>query len=545
MNTVQDEATNYLATIGNNDTDNDSSIPPVSNKRKKKKVHVIMGNQAGDADSIISSLTLGYYNYKYQSSDDHHQSSDDHHQETANSSDKIVLPIVSIPRSDMKLRRDVMLLLELAGVNDDTLLYMDDDIVTSTLLLPPPSSSTSKSTTSSASAVAGIETTITLVDHNRITSQYTHLSNKVIEIIDHHEDEHYHLHKNVTIESGKRDVAYENGMASVASTCTLIVERLFASSLSATTAATTATTTSAGKIDGSLGILLLGVILLDSINMLPAAGKGTLRDERAIQLLLQQTDWTTYCEKKVNKASLSSASSSASLVDADMIQKIFSNEQQQQQQQQCIPDRSALFDILSGAKNDPQFWLDLSLTDCLRLDYKKFVVANDRQQQQSSSSMMKEPTVSSIGISSVLLSMDKLLLKSNFMTKLETFVTSSNIVDLFGIMTLDFTRSGEPKRELLLASTNMKVIESYTNFLSNHSSSSSSDVAELEMIERKECIVDDDDDNEVKGNGNNGGDRAASLYIRVFRQGNGKKSRKQIAPILLGYATSLLSGSKL
>ena len=539
MNTMQDEATNYLAT-GNNDNDNDSSIPPVVNKRKKKKVHVIMGNQAGDADSIISSLTLGYYYYYYYN----HQSSDDHHQETANS-DNIVLPIVSIPRSDMILRRDVMLLLELAGVNDDTLLYMDDDIVTSTLLLPPPSSSTSKSTTSSASAVAGIETTITLVDHNRITSQYTHLSNQVIEIIDHHEDEHYHTNV-VPIESGKRDVAYENGMASVASTCTLIVERLFASSLSATTAATTTTTTtSAGKIDGSLGILLLGVILLDSINMLPAAGKGTLRDERAIQLLLEETDWTTYCEKK-NNASLSSASSSTSLVNADMIQKIFHNEQkQQQQQQQCIPDRSALFDILSGAKNDPQFWLDLSLTDCLRLDYKKFVVANDRQEQQSSSSSSGEPTVSSIGISSVLLSMDKLLLKSNFMTELETFVTSSNVVDLFGIMTLDFTRSGEPKRELLLASTNMKVIESYTNFLSNHSSSSSSDVAELEMIERKECIVDDDDDNEVKGNGNNGGDRAASLYIRVFRQGNGKKSRKQIAPILLGYATSLLSGSKL
>jgi len=77
-------------------------------------------------------------------------------------------------------------------------------------------------------------------------------------------------------------------------------------------------------------------------------------------------------------------------------------------------------------------------------------------------------------------------------------------------------------------------------------------VAELEMIERMECTVndddDDDDDDDDEGEGSSNGDngRAASLYVRVFRQGNGKKSRKQIAPILLGYAVSSLnSGSKL
>jgi hypothetical protein len=88
----------------------------------------------------------------------------------------------------------------------------------------------------------------------------------------------------VTIDSGKRNVAYENGIASVASTYTLIVERLFglSNNTNSTAAATNnddmkaddssgigkdddgAGMTITTQIDGSLGILLLGVILLDS-----------------------------------------------------------------------------------------------------------------------------------------------------------------------------------------------------------------------------------------------------------------------------------------
>ena len=77
----------------------------------------------------------------------------------------------------------------------------------------------------------------------------SHLS-YVTEIVDHHEDEK--SHEQVT--DNKRLIAFENGAATVASTCTLVTERLFNSTISI--------------IDGSLGLALLGVILLDSVNIL-------------------------------------------------------------------------------------------------------------------------------------------------------------------------------------------------------------------------------------------------------------------------------------
>jgi len=418
------------------------------------KVHLIIGNEAGDADSIISALTLSYIQQqKYLKS-----------AKKDTEGKKIVLPIVSVPRADISLRRDVMLLLDLAGIiNLDDLLYIDNDLVTRHLL-PPTSTTSSKAT-------------LTLVDHNRIRSSLSHLSSMVTEIVDHHEDEKIHEQ----VDSDRRSISFENGRATVASTCTLVTERLFQNQNDTT-------------IDASLGLLLLGVILLDSVNMVPEAGKGTQRDEAAIQLLLQHTDWTTYCDKlKTNPPSL---------VDETTMKRIFPN----LEDGGCIPDRTALFEILSSAKNDPQFWSELSVNDCLRIDYKKFMVPDE------------ESPVSSIGLSSVLLDMDSILAKDNFIDDLTSYMASSE-VELFGIMALNF-QDGKPNRELLLTGTDRKVVDSFADYLLNHP-----DAAFLDISERKECVV-DSVSSEVP-------------HIRVFKQGNGKGSRKQVAPILLGYATAV------
>ena len=418
------------------------------------KVHLIMGNEAGDADSIISALTLSYIQQQQYKREDTEEKI-------------VVLPIISIPRVDISLRRDVMLLLDLAGItNLDDLLYIDDDMVTRHLL--PPTSTTSKAT-------------LTLVDHNRIRSSLSHLSSMVTEIVDHHEDEKSHEQ---VVGAEKRSIAFENGIATVASTCTLVTERLFYNQLNDTT------------IDASLGLLLLGVILLDSVNMLPAAGKGTQRDEEAIQLLLQHTDWTSYCERvKTNPPSL---------VDETTMKRIFPNIEDGN----CMPDRTTLFETLSNAKNDPQFWSELSVNDCLRIDYKKFTVPIKSSQ-----------SISSIGLSSVLLDMDSLLGKDNFIDDLTSYMPSSR-VDLFGIMALNF-QDGKPNRELLLTGTDPKIVDSFADYLLNHP-----DAAFLEISERSECVFDKEASSEIP-------------HIRVFKQGNGKGSRKQIAPILLGYASAV------
>ena len=484
MTSLSNNSRNHLGTSNNisfvsylNSIQESANYDAIDKKKNNSKVHLIMGNEAGDADSIISSLTLAYVQMLHNT-----HAKNEEEEDVA-----IVLPIVSVPREDIALRRDVMLLLDLVGITPEKLLYVNDDIISQNLL-----SSAETDDEHHASTTMKARTTLTLVDHNRIKSSMSHLSSYVTEIVDHHEDEK--SHEQVT--DNKRLIAFENGAATVASTCTLVTERLFNSTISI--------------IDGSLGLALLGVILLDSVNMLPAAAKGTLRDEKAIQLLLQQTDWTTYCEKVIK-----TKHSSSSLVDATMIAKIFPNNKDTtaQGKPSCSPDRTALFNILSGAKNDPQFWSELSVTDCLRIDYKKFQVT-----QTSELSLVK-----SIGLSSVLLDMDGIIAKDHFINDLTSFVSMSD-VDLFGILTIKHHDDGIPQRELLLTSSNLEVLDSFTNFLLNHP-----DAAFLEIVERKECMVED-------GSSSDGG-----AHIRVFRQGNGKGSRKQVAPTLLGHAASLSS----
>jgi exopolyphosphatase len=245
-----------------------------------------------------------------------------------------------------------------------------------------------------------------------------------------------------------------------------------------------------------LGLLLLGVILLDSVNMLPSAGKGTARDEDAMQMLTKNTNWTSL-ETVV-----------PSFVDATTLNRIFPNGRN------AMPDRMALFEVLSSAKNDPQFWTELSVMDCLRIDYKKFIVSPPLGKTVSALS------VSSIGLSSILVDMDSLLAKDNFQKDLAAFVASSD-VDLFGVLALKF-HDGIPRRELLLTGSNVDIVDSFSKHLLNHP-----DAAFLEVTEQKKCsTVEMDDSIRVK-------------YIRVFRQGNSKGSRKQVAPILLGHAASI------
>ena len=420
-------------------------------------VRMIMGNEAGDADSIISSLGLAHANSIISPADQNETS----------------IPLVSIPRADMSLRRDAVLLLDLAGINADNLLYIDDEIVTNHLL--------SLTQNNSDLSPQEVPNTITLVDHNRIRSSLSHLSSAVTEIVDHHEDEHSHEH--VTSGSGKRIIAFDNSHATVASTCTLVAERLFQAMDEPTM-----------KVDGGLGLALLGVILLDSVNMLPEAGKGTARDEEAMQALLERTDWS------------SCADITPSFVDAATLEKLFPNGRD------SMPDRTALFEVLSNSKFDPKFWSEMSVMDCLRIDYKKFMVTG------------KSPLmVPSIGLSSVLLDMDAFLSKKNIREELSAFMFSED-VGLFGILSLQFEDGKSPQRELLLTGSNPEIVDSFANYLLHHP-----DAAFLDVMEREHRLSD--------GEGQTCDEHSAKP-IRVFRQGNSKGSRKQVAPVLISHAST-------
>ncbi len=435
---------------------------------------------------------------------------------------QIVVPIVSVPRAEVSLRWDVVVLLNLAGIAIEDLVCVDDDVASRLLSSPPPMTKTSSairtSNTTTTAAISAIPLLLTLVDHNRIRSSYDHLSSFVIEILDHHVDELYRA-DDVTVDSGMRNVAYENGNALVASTCTLVVERMLRDMSRMSSSSSSSSPPAYHSIDPGLCLLLLGVILLDTVNMNPNAGKGTARDERAMRALMQYADWKSFDD---DVGGIRRATSS--LVDyASTFERVFPNGRG------SPPDASALYDALSSAKFDPRYWSTLSVSDCLRIDYKRFEVSSNSSSSSSS-------LVSAIGISSVLVGMDTMLAREDFIRDLSTYVTSSlSSSDLYGMMTLTFREGdgGSPVRGLLLAGADASIVNSFADFLVN-----SADAAFLDMCEVE---FGDEEGGRVPlgtsaGSGGDVEDANAGIAIRVFRQGNGKGSRKQVAPVLLRHA---------
>ncbi len=94
---------------------------------------------------------------------------------------------------------------------------------------------------------------------------------------------------------GNRNIANKDGEAMVASACTLVAGRMFGGTVPSSSsyvdvAAISAAAATMMTLDATVGLLLLGVILLDSVNMKTDPGKGTTRDDSAIRALLQCTN---------------------------------------------------------------------------------------------------------------------------------------------------------------------------------------------------------------------------------------------------------------
>jgi exopolyphosphatase len=199
----------------------------------------VLGNEAADADSIISSLT--YAKLKQW--------------ETGNSVRKPIFPIVSIKRGDIHLRRDVELLLREIDLTLSDLICLDE--------------------CNMANFANGCNLDLVLVDHNVLSKEVSkqlgpsaQQESMVKEILDHHED--CDAYKTATV----RDIAYDSNTKSplVASTCTLIAER-FLQPLNR------------DALTLDIATLLIAVIAVDSLNMDPGQKRGTPRDRIALESL--------------------------------------------------------------------------------------------------------------------------------------------------------------------------------------------------------------------------------------------------------------------
>jgi exopolyphosphatase len=443
----------------------------------ERNVHVVIGNEAGDADTIVSAIAWAYVTSCYSAWYDHHLHGDDYDDNNNrpwSSEEEIKIPICSIPRDDLETQRpEMMLLLRLAGLDPSILLY-------------PANVETWWSQSSSADHMD-----VTLVDHNRLSSSWSSVQHssssrlRVVEIVDHHVDEQLYL-DTVT----NRNIAFDQGQALVASACTLVVEQIQivwrrpGSNTAKSHLGGTARELCAATIPAPLGILLLGVILLDSINLSPSAGKVTERDVQAVQTLLDCTNWTE----------------AVTLDPADATAALALDPRNHQ------PDLSTLFNALQNAKFAPSFWKSLSVRDALRLDYKRFSIT-----QRDAA----DPTA--IGISTVLLPWSDFVSQASVAESILAFMQEMN-VSLFGIM-LAYTNDndGYLRRELVLmteaSDAETTVLNDLVNYLLTHYENP------LKLTEMVDPLVQSD----------------SVLTMRCFVQQNVQASRKQVAPALLDF----------
>ncbi len=191
------------------------------NLNNKKIIHVVMGNEASDLDSMASSIVYASFLEK-----------------TSKSDDELFIPLINIPAADFKLRTEAVYLFAEAGIETTNLLFIDEinieEIFKSGRLK------------------------ITLIDHNKLSGGQEYLSGCIEEILDHHKDENAYPVKNKTIEP-------------VGSCATLVAEKI--------------RDKAGALENREEALLLAGPILLDTVNFSKEAGRTTEKDIKVIDYI--------------------------------------------------------------------------------------------------------------------------------------------------------------------------------------------------------------------------------------------------------------------
>ncbi|XP_053857347.1 exopolyphosphatase PRUNE1 [Vidua macroura] len=187
-----------------------------------REIHVVMGNEACDLDSTVSALALAYFLAQ-----------------TSPAPKAAFVPVLNIPRADFALRTETTFLLRDRGIPAASLIFRDEIDL-------------------GGLHHAGL-LSLTLVDHHVLPRADAALEEAVVEVVDHRP-----LERDcgppcrVTVEP-------------VGSCATLVTERILQGP--------------PGVLDRTTAALLHGTILLDCINLSPAAGKVTPRDVTCVSLL--------------------------------------------------------------------------------------------------------------------------------------------------------------------------------------------------------------------------------------------------------------------
>ncbi|NXD58866.1 PRUN1 Exopolyphosphatase, partial [Corvus moneduloides] len=190
--------------------------------RQRQEIHVVMGNEACDLDSTVSALALAYFLAQ-----------------TSPAPKAAFVPVLNIPRADFALRTETTFLLRDRGIPAASLIFRDEIDL-------------------GGLHHAGL-LSLTLVDHHVLPGADAALEEAVVEVLDHRPLER------------DRGPPCQVTVEPVGSCATLVTERILQGP--------------PGVLDRTTAALLHGTILLDCVNLSPAAGKVTPRDVACVSLL--------------------------------------------------------------------------------------------------------------------------------------------------------------------------------------------------------------------------------------------------------------------
>lgn len=174
----------------------------------------------------------------------------------------VYAPIVSCPREDFALRREAVYLLQTAGVDTSLLTFLDD------VDFAQWEEQRKAKGEKSHLPVPGL----ILVDHNAPEGPFgsEFWCQATEEILDHHRDDGQVLH----VQGSERKIDFDESQGKgIGSTCTLVAKEIVDQFPSLFTE------------EEALAKILLGTILLDTVNCSEAAGKATARDVGMIEHL--------------------------------------------------------------------------------------------------------------------------------------------------------------------------------------------------------------------------------------------------------------------
>lgn len=178
----------------------------------QKLLNIVCGNESADLDSIVSTLAYAYFSYIHDPS-------------------KYILPVVNIPRQDLKLRKDVTFLLGSHSISSDLLNFREDLVNWQKQSL--------------------YDINYVLVDHNDVPAITNDGLTNIAGIIDHHKDLGLHA-ESITKLSGPRIIQ-------TAGSCSTLVFQYWNGILKHDSNST--------EMVKEIVPLLLGALLLDTDNM--------------------------------------------------------------------------------------------------------------------------------------------------------------------------------------------------------------------------------------------------------------------------------------